>query len=110
MRLEILKALVEFSEPVQVIKQKLSALPWDAEDTLIVTRSAVSGVIKRYVSGEISESELILWADAIEVRDDLDYEHGYDEMLKKFFIETANPDLFGTIDSVKAKDWLSRFS
>lgn len=106
MRINILKDLIEFKEPIPSLKKKLSSYPWDSVEILIVSRSDVTRIVERYLNGKLQESEVAGWADAIEVRDDLGYEIGHEEILKKFFIETANPDLFGSLNTDKAKTWI----
>ena len=74
------------------------------------TRASATAVMHRFLSGEISPSELERWADAVEGREDIGLEPGSAGILRDFIFEVANPSLSGPITSYSIQSWLSRLN
>jgi len=93
-RIEVLKSLVTFSIPTTKLKNELNKLPWDSEDPLIVLKKDhLLQIIEKLRKNKITLSELIEWANLLEVREDIEYEKPYDTQINKIIFTIANPEL-----------------
>lgn len=109
MRLKMIEHLINLDLPLQEIRCQLSALPWDSDEEIPLTKSAAKSVLERYISDRISLEILVEWANLIEGRDDICFDPSCSQDLKQFVFDLANPDLQGSLDKDKARGWLSKF-
>ncbi|MFH0895097.1 MAG: hypothetical protein V2A54_11745 [Bacteroidota bacterium] len=94
-RLVILKDLVCMQGNLEGLNIELAAYPWDCEELLLqVNKADVVSVLKRCLSDEIDFEELENWTNAIECRDDLNFEN---DDLHEIVFELANPAINGEI-------------
>lgn len=93
-RKEILIDLVQNKKEISDLTKELSHHSWDYDEPLyIVTAQDVYNVLNT-LDAETLEN----WANAIESREELDFEN---EELQEMIHELANPILFGTISNEK---------
>ena len=84
-------------------------LPWDSDGELVtLVRANAIGLLQRYIRGELTRSDLEMWADAVEARDDIGLEQGQEDVLRAFVFETANPTLAEPISPSYAHRWITR--
>lgn len=89
-RKEILKKLVEHPSETPELVRLLSQFGWDSTDTLIkLEMNRIVVVLQSYVDGILTKSQVEDWANAIEVRDDIEL----DEVSKNLIQDLANPEL-----------------
>ena len=89
-RRSLLRELLEFSRPLPEIAEGLAAHNWDVSDPLVALAEAdVCRVLTRYLAGELSATHVELWANAVECRDDIEYNP--DTTLGGALHELANP-------------------
>jgi hypothetical protein len=62
-------------------------------------------VLDMYLRGELTNSEVEEWADAIESRDDIGYGSPTDHRLKQLVFKLANPLLTEKITPATATAW-----
>ena len=94
-RAKILKELALLQSDVKILKEELSQYPWDTEKPLFKINTAdFSMVLKRSIINEINFETLTNWANAIECRDDLEFEN---EKMQEIIFELANPEINGEI-------------
>jgi len=94
-RTDILKDLVSFSGDLSALKSELSQYSWDTEEPcLIITKSQFSKVLTKCIDQIITFQDLEDWANAIECRDDLDFE---DEEMQEIIFEFSSPEINGEI-------------
>jgi hypothetical protein len=94
-RKELLKDLALLQDSIEVLEQELSQYPWDIEKPLFkVSVEDFSNVLKRSISNEIRFEALTNWANAIECRDDIEFEN---EEIHEIIFELANPEINGEI-------------
>lgn len=76
-RASILTSLIELSLPLPELKAAVRTLSWDWDGDPVVTlkREHVAALLRRYQSGEIDESEVEAWANLIECREDIGFDH-----------------------------------
>lgn len=94
-RAEILKGLVLLQGDIEILERELSKYPWDIENPLFtISIDDFTRVLKKSLNDEIDFVTLNNWANAIECRDDLDFET---EKIKEIVFELANPEINGEI-------------
>lgn len=103
----VLRDLVSARQPIEQTIWRVKALPWDSNRVLVILyRTDMSRLLRRYLHGEVSGKQCTAWADAIEARDDIGFEYGQAELLKRLIFELANPELEGQISPEAASAWL----
>jgi hypothetical protein len=108
-RPQAVRALLEFSAPLETLQHQLAQFPWDSEAALaILTPSNVTDVLLRYLAEELSAGDVEAWAECIEGREDVGFEPGQSDLLSDFVFGAANPVLNGAITVKWAKDWITR--
>ncbi len=84
--------LLLFSYPIEQLVAELKKYPWDADKEIVtLTRLHLTSVVDRYLLGELTELDLDLWSNAIESREDIGFENGYEEVLREAIHQLANP-------------------
>jgi hypothetical protein len=53
----------------------------------------LNDVINKYKNSNISQEELVEWANLIECRDDIEFEKAYKKQIREIIFNIANPDL-----------------
>ena len=103
-RIDIVKSLIELSRPVREISAELIHWPWDYEgEPALLCRSHVESVVRRCLSDHLSLAELEAWADAVECREDIDYELANEQWIKEALFRLANPDIEGKLTTGEFK-------
>jgi hypothetical protein len=91
------------------IRILLKSLPWDSEEEYEVTKPDILSALYKASGNQISEQELITWAELIEGRDDIAFSESDEIKLKKIIYEAANPTLFGNPKS-NLRNWILELS
>jgi hypothetical protein len=90
--------LVGYRLPIEPVIAELQEFGWDAEKPLFtITRQHVMGILSRYLDRQLTAEQVTHWAELVECRDDLGYEHGFEDQLKRTVFELANPHLTVTV-------------
>ncbi len=97
-RKTVLQQLLMFSRPLPELRLSLSELPWDSDELVILKPKMIVAVLQRYLTGELSSSDMEDWANTIEGREDIGYEPLHSEALKDIVFELANPELTKSLD------------
>jgi hypothetical protein len=109
-RAELLRALIVAPDCSNELVRQLSTFAWDSEPIVTLTREDCLSVLGRFGRGALTQEQVYTWADAVEVRDDIDYEPAFCELIGQFITEAANPDLFGQLDLTQTIRWFERFA
>ena len=64
---------------------------------MVLTRHHVQAVLAAYLDGSLDEDDCESWAFALECRDDVGFEPGFEQLLKEFLFEVATPELEGRL-------------
>jgi hypothetical protein len=92
-RASLLRALIEYREPIDQTIAGLSALEWDVEEPEAhITPQDVKSIVGRYLRSELTSLQLTDWADLVECRDDIAYSSHTNE-LSDIVFRLANPNL-----------------
>lgn len=101
-RQQKLQSIVNFSRKRSVLSEFLQEIGWDYEgEILTVYRVDIAGVVEKFLSRDISEDDLIWWANAIELREDLEFESTSASEIRTIIHQLANPDLEGRVSRDK---------
>ena len=104
-----LKELLHFSRPVADVVGDLSAFGWDSDEELVTLEAAhISAVLNRFVSGDISDTDVEDWANAIECREDIGLLQ--ESPVADALNELANPLLTRPLTRQSAVDWVAALS
>jgi len=94
-RKDILTDLVFFKADLSDLQNELSQYPWDIEEPiLIISKQDFINIFKKCINNEITFGNLVSWANAIECRDDLNFEV---EEMQEIVFELANPEINGEV-------------
>ena len=108
---ELLQRLAEYELPVEPVLGELREYGWDAEEPVFtITRDHLLNILLRYLEGELTCSHVTDWADLIECRDDLDYEKGVEDALRRAVFELANPNLTQPVTPNIARELRQKFA
>lgn len=81
--------------------QALKAYGWDSDEPLVtVQKRDVLAVLAEFRAGRLSAEEVQSWANRIEGRDDIEYEHGLEGVVNEAVFWLANPFINYPIDAV----------
>ena len=103
-RLADVLELIEWRRPLDELVVVLANYPWDYEGpTVKLCVGHVRGALTKYLEGRVTAKNVEDWADAIELRDDIDYEREHEEVLAEVMHELANPVLTETLTPERAR-------
>lgn len=105
-RKELVKSLIEYKGDIDGIIEELSQYPYDSEQLVVLTRRHIINVLERFLEDEFLSSEVQFWADAIETREDIQYEIGYEEVITDALLKLSQLQLEGTLDQDSAKQMM----
>ena len=108
-RTSCLNELLNFSAPLAATTAKLASQPWDAERALVqLLPSHIVSALSRFLTGEVSASDVEAWANAIESREDIEYSPSSQTGLALH--ELANPLLTQPLTGRSARSLVGRLS
>ena len=91
-RKQALSNLVSYNESIDSLVHALKAFGWDSRDELVIlTCQHILNVLDRYLSREISATQLELWANAIEGREDIAFDPQHEASISDAIYQLANP-------------------
>ena len=109
-RIEALRDIIELREPIPVAIDRLRRFPWDSDAPLVtLTGNDLIRILDGYLRGDLSNTDVEEWAEALEGRDDIGYET-HDDILKQTIFELANPLLTTTLEPAQALRWKEAIS
>lgn len=94
-RKDILIDLIQNNKDTAELVNELSNYMWDCDEPLlIITANDIYNTLNKYILGAIDNNTIENWANAIECREDLEYESDF---IQDIIIKLANPVLYGEI-------------
>jgi hypothetical protein len=94
-RTETLNDLALLQGDIRILVKELSLYTWDVGSPLVkISAENFSNILKRSINDEIDFETLSNWANAVECRDDLEFEN---EEMQEIVFELANPEINGEI-------------
>ena len=106
-RSQCVSALLSLSAPLADIQTQLLEFPWDCSDQpQALTKEHLGSVLARFASGALTAEQVEAWANAVEMREDVDYDGGTLEGM--LLHSLANSTLDGPLSPAKARRMISR--
>lgn len=110
-RITMVRALLEFSMPLEEIIAQLAVMGWDYDGNGVeLTRKHLTVILQRYLDGKLSSSDIEAWANCIEGREDIRFEIGLEQKIEDILYELANPLLTQPLDETRAEAILKKLS
>jgi hypothetical protein len=103
-RITALKDLVLMRIPPAEAQQHLRRFGWDSEPLVTLTRADLERVLDEYLKGRIGAEVVEVWAEALDGRDDVDFEKGLEGVIKDVVFELANPEITARLTASVAQD------
>jgi len=110
-RAALLNELILLKRPISQIMHELGPFGWDSDVDLVqLQKQHVSDLLGRFIEGDANVSAAIVraWAEAIEGREDIGFEDGSEELLKRTIFELANPEISQSLTPARAKQLLDQ--
>lgn len=105
-RSELLEDLIYMRLPINEVLAELSYYSWDSDEIyIVVVRDNVINILESVLHNKISLQDLEDWANAIESREDLNFES---IEIENIIEELANPVLYGELNENVIRNYLSR--
>ena len=94
-RAEILERIAACEEPVGRLVDELRSFPWDweGEPLLVLTGEHFLSVMDRFLSGLLTPKQVQEWAESFELRDDVGFTSGSEEVLEEILFCLAVPSI-----------------
>lgn len=110
-RKKLLNKLLNMNEPVEWLNFELAKFGWDSkEDLVLLKKQQLLRVLNKFLGGKISHLEVEEWAEAIECREDIDFEVEHKELITQIIFDLANPDVAGTLSESRAKILIAKLN
>ena len=72
-RRDLLNALLQRTAPPPQISAQLAGVPWDSDPLVELTDEHLLAALGEYLDGTLDAASIEQWADAIELRDDIEF-------------------------------------
>jgi hypothetical protein len=71
---QAVQSLVRLNQPLPLLEAVLRSMPWDWEGPplAVLDGSAVASILRRHAAGELSDEQVVQWANLVEVRGDVE--------------------------------------
>ena len=100
-RTELVAALLECQEGAHSLVEELRIYGWDSDIELVTLMPKhVINVLRQYLSGKLSASQVRDWANAIECREDIGMLPDHKKTLDEMVFWLANPEINFPIDTL----------
>jgi hypothetical protein len=102
LRVEAILDLIQIRRPISEAMETLLGFAWDSEEELVTLRRGDAlMILNNFESGNLSAVECSEWAEALEGREDISLESGFEDLIKDFLFELSAPEINGplTVDS-----------
>jgi hypothetical protein len=108
-RRELVLDVIQIRRPLHAAIEALAQLPWDCEQELaLVGRPDALRVMRRFLSGDLTSTEVEDWANALEARDDVGFDDDARDLVEDFIFTMANPLLTEPLTAPTARAWEAR--
>jgi hypothetical protein len=77
---------------------------------MTLERESVISIIRRYLDNELSPVDVQRWADVMHVRDDIELQPSYENLLREVLNELANPLLTRSLSPLTAHYWIAKLT
>jgi molecular chaperone GrpE (heat shock protein) len=108
-RLELLSRLVRVEGDITSLATALNRFEWDFEGTpFILTKEAVKNALSKFIQDLLTVDDMLLWAETLELREDVDYLDNEESTVSEVMHVLANPDLEGKMTKELSRKLLAK--
>lgn len=108
-RMNAIENLALLKKEVRICIDAISEFDWDYDGIPFVLKGdEVARILVRFLDDNISPSELELWADALELREDIKFEEGERDWIQEVVAILSSSELNGPITKSSVTDLLRR--
>jgi hypothetical protein len=109
LRIEAILDLIQIRRPISEATEVLLRFPWDSEEELATLRRGdILTILNYFESGKLSAAECGEWAEALEGREDISLESGFEDLIKDFLFEVSAPEINGPLTANGSILWKER--
>ncbi len=110
-RIALLEELLERPEQATDLSDRLRPFPWDSDEELVTLKAShLLTAMRRYSEGGLTAEQTRVWAEALEVRDDIGIDGTCTDLIRDTIFELANPELEGRLSSARANQLVRRLA
>ena len=110
-RASLLARVARYELPLTDTLALLQAYGWDSDtDHHVLSPTDATGVLDRFLSGELTAAQLTHWAELLEMRDDLAFDPQTAQVLQQLIFLLANPGINGEITHASIATLRARLS
>ena len=80
------------------------------DDPIIVSRETLIVALKRFLTGELKQSDLVTWATSLEIHDSVQYEPKSKKLIADVIFYIASPEINGHLDPGLCEQFIGRLS
>jgi len=109
----LLQQLVDFKNPTALpaLMEQLRKFDKDRQDRIVhLPLEKIASVLTRYISGELSAEDVEEWANAVEIREDIELGDDNDPASTNVVWELANPLLTRPLTHDRARALIDQLS
>ena len=110
-RLEVVRSLIEFSHPLDLVTEQIRSFEWDYEGQPVeLTSQHLIKVLNTFIDGKMSANDVEKWANLVEGREDISFESASKKLIEQVMHELANPVITTPLDKNRAKKLITDFA
>jgi hypothetical protein len=90
-RSEGLLAILRMDQPLSKLTEIAENWGWASDEELVtLERKHLVDVLNRYLASDISSEDVMQWAKLLEMREDVGFENGYEQLLVDTIFDLSN--------------------
>jgi hypothetical protein len=109
-RRQALVDLVDLRKPIDQAIRSLSIYQWGTAPEVVLGARQIILMLERFVARDVDAHDLERWANAIEGRDDVEYDPRCHSDVANFLFEASTQEVNGTFTADRASEWIRRFT
>ncbi len=103
--------LVDIKIPIGKAINQVRLFEWDSEEELVLMeRKHIVKLLQAFVDGNLSDREVLNWANAVEGRDDIGIDVEFEDVITDSIFILANPEITEELTKELAIKMLQRLS
>ena len=106
-RIAAVERLIVLADPLPVCRERIAGCAWDYHGVpALLTRADITRVLRRYLADELTAADVEGWADAVEFRDDIEYDAPDLDEISDLLAILSNPAINGLLTKAAARAML----
>ena len=106
-RFNLISKLFNLNKNLDIIEKGLNKFDWDYTwKTLVLTSDNIIILLTYYLNNKLDYDYLIKWANIIELRDEIDYEEGYEEVISEIINILSSPEINWKLNNIEIKKYI----